>query len=124
MVGKHMAPRNPLIFGREPALYITLAATAIKLIAAFVIDLNTGQQSALNAVVAAAAGLAIAHIVRDGQVAAILGIVQAFIALAIGFGLKIDPDAQAVIMSFVATAAAMFTRTQVTAPVQPQTPPV
>ena len=123
-----MAPdtgkRPALIFGREPALYITLAGTAIKLIAAFLIDLNSQQQSALNAIVAAAAGLLIAHMVKDGQVAAILGMVQALIALAIGFGLRIDADTQAVVMSFAATAAAMFTRTQVTAPVQPQTPPV
>lgn len=119
-----MAIHSPLIFGREPALYISLAAVAIKLLAAFVIDLSTDQQSALNAVVAAAAGLLIAQMVKDGQVAAILGIAQALIALAIGFGLRIDPDGQAVIMSFIGTAAAMFTRTQVTAPVQPQTPPV
>lgn len=116
--------RSPLIFGREPALYVSLAATAIRLLAAFVIDLTELQQSALNAVVAAAAGLTIAHIVRDGQVAAILGFVTALVSLAIGFGLRIDPDGQAVIMSFVGTAIAMFTRTQVTAPVQPQTPPV
>lgn len=116
--------RSPLIFGREPALYVSLAATAVRLIAAFVIDLTEVQQSALNAVIAAAAGLFIAHIVHDGQLAAILGFVQALVSLAIGLGLKIDPDGQAVIMSFVGTAAAMFTRTQVTAPVQPQTPPV
>lgn len=116
--------RSPLVFGREPALYISLAATAIRLLAAFVVDLTELQQSALNAVVAAAAGLAIAHMVKDGQVAAILGFVTALISLAVGFGLKLDPDAQAVIMSFVCTAISMFTRTQVTAPVQPQTPPV
>lgn len=116
--------RPALIFGREPALYISLAATAIRLLAAFVIDLSELQQATLNAVVAAAAGLAIAHIVHDGQVPAILGFVQALISLAIGFGLKIDPDGQAVIMSFVGTVTAMFVRTQVTAPVQPKTPPV
>lgn len=127
MGGKHVAPtptRNPLVFGREPALYVTLAATAIRLISAFWIDLTEHQQAALNAVVAAAGGLLIAHMVRDGQVAAILGLASALIALAIGFGLHLDPDDQAVIMSFVGTAVAMFTRTQVTAPVQPQTPPV
>lgn len=127
MGGRHLVTpkaRSPLIFGREPALYISLAATAIRLLAAFVVDLTELQQSALNAVVAAAAGIAIAHIVHDGQLAAIIGFIHALIAVAVGFGLKLDPDAQAVIMSFVGTVAAMFTRTQVTAPVQPKTPPV
>jgi len=130
MGGKHAVTpqtplgRSPLIFGREPALYISLAASVIRLLAAFVVDLSDLQQSALNAVIVAAAGLLIAHIVHDGQVAAILGFVQALVSLAIGFGLKLDADAQAVIMSVVGTTVAMFTRTQVTAPVQPKTPPL
>lgn len=105
--------------GREPALYATLAGTAIKLIAAFWIDLSIDQQSLLNAAVAAIIGLLVAHATIDGQSAAILGLGQAMIALAIGFGLGIDAETQALIMSFVATIVSMYVRTQVTAPVPP-----
>lgn len=108
-----------MIFGRDPAVIITLVGTGIQLFAAFIIDLSIGQQSALNAIVAAGIGIFIAFSVRDGQVAAVIGFAQALIALAIGFGLKLDGDNQAVIMSFVGTAAGMFIRTQVTAPVGP-----
>lgn len=108
---------QPLIFGREPALYLAVAGTAVRLFSAFVIDLSIQQQSALNAIIAAAVGLAVAWTVHDGQVAAILGFTSALIALALGFGLQIDGDTQAVIMSFVATVVGMFVRTQVTAPV-------
>lgn len=108
-----------LIFGRDPAVILSLVGTAIQLFAAFVIDLSIEQQAACNAIFAAAIGLFIALCVKDGQVAAVLGFAQALIALAIGFGLRLDPDNQAVIMSFVGTAAGMFIRTQVTAPVPP-----
>ena len=105
------------LFGREPALWLTLIAIIIKLIAAFWIDLSVLQQSALNAIAAAACGILIAAIVGDGINAAILGFIQAVLALAIGFGLHIDPDNQALIMAAAATIAAMFVRTQATAPV-------
>jgi hypothetical protein len=108
------------LFGREPALWAALIAAAIKLVAAFWIHLSTDQQSALNAIVAAALGLIVAFAVRDGIQAAVLGFAQAALALAIGFGLHVGADDQAVIMSFVAVAVGMFVRTQATAPVPVQ----
>jgi hypothetical protein len=107
----------PRIFGREPAVWLALIATSIRLIAAFWLHLSTDQQAVLNAVATAMVGLIVAMIVHDGQVAGILGFVQAVLALAIGFGLNFSPEAQAVIMSFVSTVVAMFVRTQVVAPV-------
>lgn len=105
------------VLGREPALWLALAAAAIKLIAAFWIALTVDQQSALNAIVAAVIGLVVAIAVRDGIQAAVLGFAQAALALAIGFGLHMTADKQAVIMSFVAVAVGMFVRTQAQAPV-------
>jgi hypothetical protein len=104
------------IFGREPALWLALTAAAIKLAAAFLVDLTGDQQAVLNAVAAAAVGLLVAAVVRDGVSAAILGFAQALLALAIGFGLDVTAENQAVIMAFVAAAVGMFERTQVTAP--------
>lgn len=108
------------ILGREPAVFLALAASAIKLIAAFWINLSTNQQAVMNAVVAALVGIAVAVIAKDAMVAALLGLAQALLALAIGFGLDITAENQAVIMSFVAVALGMFERTQVTAPVRPE----
>jgi hypothetical protein len=104
-------------FRREPAIYLTLFATAVRLLGAYVIHLTDGQQAVLNAVATAVASLIVAFLVADGQVAAILGLAQAFLALAVGFGLSIDGEQQAIIMSFVGAAVAMFVRTQVVAPV-------
>jgi hypothetical protein len=103
---------------RDPALWLTLFATAVRLFAAFVIHLTDEQQAVLNACATAVASLIVAVIVRrDGQVPAILGVAQALLALAIGFGLNVSAEGQAVIMSFVGAVAAAFTRTQVVAPV-------
>jgi|ERR1044072_992155 hypothetical protein len=103
---------------RDPALWLTLFATAVRLFAAFVINLTDGQQAVLNAAATAVASLIVAVWVRrDGQVPAILGVAQALLALAIGFGLHVSAENQAVIMSFVGAVAAAFTRTQVTASV-------
>jgi hypothetical protein len=103
---------------RDPALYLTLFATAVRLGAAFVFHLTDGQQAVLNAAATAVASLIVAvWVARDGQVAALLGVAQALLALAIGFGLNVSGENQAVIMSFVGAVAAAFIRTQVTAPV-------
>lgn len=108
------------LLSREPAVWMTLFATAVRFLAAFVIDLTDSQQAVLNAAASATAGLIVALWVRrDGQVAAILGFAQALLALAIGFGLSIDAEHQAVIMSLVGGLVAMFVRTQVTAKVPP-----
>lgn len=103
---------------REPALYLTLFATAVRLFAAFVIQLTDGQQAVLNAAATAMAGLVVALWVRrNGQVPAILGVVQAGLALAVGFGAHVSAENQALVMSAVGALFAVLVRSQVTAPV-------
>lgn len=110
-----------LKISRDPALWLTLFATAVRLGAAFLFDITDGQQAVLNAAATAIASLFVAVWVRrDGQVAALLGVAQALLALAIGFGLELSAENQAVIMSFVGAMAAAFIRTQVTAVVTPE----
>jgi hypothetical protein len=107
------------IFGREPVLWLALVAIAVKVISAFLIHVSTDQQAVINAAVAAIAGLLAALSTHDGVSGAILGLVQALIALSVGFGLHWSPDQQATVMSLAATLVAMFVRTQATAPVPP-----
>jgi hypothetical protein len=105
------------IFGREPALLLSFFAVVVKLAAAFGLDVSSEQQAWVNAVAAAAVGLALAVMAGDGVSAAVLGFVQAALALAVGLGLDWSTDQQAVAMSFVAAVVAMFERTQLVAPV-------
>jgi len=46
--------------------------------------------------------------------ALVLGAVQAFIALAIGFGLQLTPEQVGLIVAFTAAVLSVVTRTQVT----------
>jgi hypothetical protein len=101
---------------RDPAFYVMLAATVIRLLAAFVVHITDDQQTWLNAGVAAVGGVVVAFWVRrEGQIAALTGLASALLAIAVGFGADIDAEGQAAIMSFVGAAAAAFIRTQVTA---------
>ena len=104
------------IFGREPVLWLALVAVSVKFISAFWLHVSTDQQAVINAAAAAVLGLLIALSTHDGVNAAILGIIQAIVALGVGFGLHLDADHQALIMSLATAILAMFTRTQVTAP--------
>lgn len=103
---------------RDPALYLFLVATAVKLFSAFILHVSDDTQTAVNAVAVAVAAAIVALAVKhDGQVAAILGVAQALLALAIGFGLHLSAENQALIMSFLGALAAGFVRTQATAEV-------
>lgn len=105
------------ILGREPAVLLAFVAIVVKLLSAFALEVSADQQTWINAVAAAAAGLIVAVQVHDGIVAAVLGFVQAALALAVGFGLDWSADQQAIVLSFAAVAVGMFVRTQVVAPV-------
>jgi hypothetical protein len=103
------------IFGREPAALLALVAVAVKLIAAFGVQLSADQQAVVNAAAAAIVGLVVAFVAHDALAAPLYGFAQAALALAVGFGLHWSADQQAVVLSFVQVALALFLRTQVTA---------
>ena len=106
-----------LILKREPAAWLALVAVGVKLLAAFGLDLSVDQQAAVNAVAAAVMGLLVAAIAHDGVGAAVVGLAQAALALALGFGLDWSADRQAVVMAAVTVVVGMWDRTQVIAPV-------
>jgi hypothetical protein len=110
-------PKNPAtrVFGREPALWAGLLNAAVYLLGATVLHLSTAHESILIAATAAVLGFVVALSTHDGVSASILGLLKALIAMALGFGLKVSPDTQAVILSSAATLSAMFVRTQATA---------
>lgn len=102
---------------RDPALWLFAFASIVRLFAAFIVDLNADQQAVLNAGATAVASMIVAVWVRkEGQVPAILGVVQACLALAVGFGTNLSAEEQVIIMTAVGGLAAAFIRTQVVAP--------
>lgn len=106
------------IFGREPALLLGFAAAALKLLAAFGLDVSATQQTLINAVLAAVVGVWIAIVARDGAVgAAIMQLAQSGVALFVGFGLDWSAEKQGLVMATIAAFLALWERTQVTAPV-------
>jgi len=107
------------IFGREPALWAGFVNTAVYLIGSRLLHLSAAHESVLIAITAAVLGVVVSLSTHDGVSATILGLVKAFLALALGFGLKLNPDTQAFILSAAATLSAMFVRTQATAKVPP-----
>jgi hypothetical protein len=108
-----------MIFKREPALWLGLLYVIIANASAFLFHWSPDTVGVIDAVAAALIGLLVAVITHDGISAAVLGFVKAVLALAISFGLGWSSDRQALFMSLVAAIAAMFVRTQATAPVRP-----
>lgn len=105
---------------REPAILITLLATIVRVLVAHFVNPSPDTQAWVDAAVTAAGGLIVAlRVKHEGQVPALLGFVQAVLALGVGFGFNLTPDAQAAIMSVVGGLAALFIRTQVVASVPP-----
>jgi hypothetical protein len=106
------------IFGREPVYFLAVAAITLKLVAAFGLDVSDTQQAVINAVLAAAVGVASAVVLKTGAAgAAILQFAQAALALFVGFGLDLSADQQGLIMSGVAAILALVLHREVTAPV-------
>lgn len=107
------------IFGREPALILAVVASSIMMISTFVYPLSSEQQGAVNAVAMALVGIITAWAVaEDGGLAMIIGLAKAVLALAISFGLQLQPEVQSVVMGFVTVIAQLFVRQNVVAPIK------
>jgi hypothetical protein len=106
------------IFGREPVYLLAVAAIVLKLAAAFGLNVSADQQAVINAVLAAAVGVASAIVLKTGAAgAAILQFAQAALALFVGFGLDLSANQQSLIMSGVAAVLALVLHREVQAPV-------
>lgn len=110
---------NVKFFGREPALVLALVTVVVQTVSAFYVDVSATQMTVINAAAAAIVGLIIAIVAHDSLNAAVLGAVQAVVALAVGFGLDWTTDQQAVFMGLAGVLVSLFVRQQVTAPVPP-----
>ncbi|WP_327413242.1 hypothetical protein [Streptomyces sp. NBC_01233] len=106
------------IFGREPVYILAVIAVALKLAAAYGLDVSDTQQTLINTVLACAVALASAVVLRTGAAgAAVLQLAQAALALFAGFGLDMSATEQAGWMSLVSAVLAVVSHGQVEAPV-------
>lgn len=106
------------IFGREPVYILAVIAVALKLGAAYGLDVSETKQTLINTALSCLVAVASAWVLRTGALgAAILQLSSALLALFLGFGVDLSAEAQAGWMSLVAAALALFEHREVTAPV-------
>lgn len=105
------------IFGREPVYILAFISIALKLSAAYGLDVSAEEQGAIMAVLSLLVALIAAFVLRTGAVgAAIVNLGQGALALFLAFGMEMSADQQALWMGAVETAVALFIHKEVTAP--------
>jgi hypothetical protein len=105
-------------FGRDPAVWLGLAAVAAQFLVAWRFDLTEDQQSWVNATATAVMSLALALTVsRDQIVSAAAGLLAAVMQLGVAFGAHLSQDEIALAGALLTSLLAGYLRTQVTAPI-------
>lgn len=105
-------------FGRDPVALVTLVSGAIVALMALVPGLPDGLAAAIGAAATAVGGVVIAFVVvRDGQIAAIVGVAKAVFVVVIILGHDITPGMQATILMAIEAVGAVIVGARVRAPV-------
>lgn len=107
----------PKFLGRDPVLFLNLVAALVAGVSDFIWPLTADQQAIINAAAFAIANVLASFMVHDGQLPAIMAGFKAILAVALGFGLKLSPDQQVVLMTLVGAVGALLVRPQVVAKV-------
>jgi hypothetical protein len=104
-------------FGREPAVFVGLVVGVINsLVVLFPLD--SSITAAIVAVITAAGGAVVSLIVvQDGQLPALLGLVQAGLSLIVTLGTPLSDQYQMLILSAAQAIFMLVVRSSVTAPV-------
>lgn len=109
---------------REPALWVGVLAVLAQWVPPIIMTLSPGVASIVNAAIVAVAGALTAYLVHSDKLApAIMGAVQAVLALGLGLGLHLPQDIQAEVMAAITALVAAYVRTQVFAVVPPRPSP-
>ena len=107
--------------GREPALILLgLLAPAVQTFLLVFLNLDPTTQAVWNAAAIAVAGLGTAWLVaREKLAASIIGVGGAVLSLLVHYGWDLSTEQQTALAAFLALAVGAYTRTQVTASVNP-----
>lgn len=106
------------IFGREPVVILAFIAVALKLAAAYGLDVTADQQGAIMAVLSLLVAVITAIVLKNGAVgASIVNLGQGALALFLAFGLHLSADQQALWMALIESVVALWVREKVVAPI-------
>lgn len=113
--------KNGKIFGREPVLVTAFLAATLQVVSSIFTHWSPEQQGLMNAAFVAVLGFGAAVAVKfDKALPAVVGVVQALIAVAVGFGAHISDVQVSMVTAMIAAGVALWTRDRVTAPVNAQ----
>jgi hypothetical protein len=104
---------------RDPVFLTQLVAAVVMAVSTFAIKLTDERQGVLNALAVSIAAIISAWKVSDGQLALLVGLFKALIAVGLAFGLHLTAEQQLVLVTLLQLGAAMFVRTQVGSPLPP-----
>jgi hypothetical protein len=106
------------VFGREPVYILAFIAVALKLSAAYGVDVSDTEQGAIMAVLSLIVAVVSAIVLKTGAAAAaIVNLAQGVLALFLAFGLNMAAETQALWMLGVEGLVALVIHREVTAPV-------
>lgn len=105
-------------FGRDPATVVAQIVSAVIALVVLLPGITEGLSAAIVAVATAIGGFVVAAFVRrDGQLAAIVGMGRAGIALIVLLGVPWAPAYQVLLLVAIEQVASLFVRDRVVAPV-------
>lgn len=103
------------LFGREPAVFLGVAASIVALlIVTGVLDWTNEQAGLLMAAAAAVVAVGTAFFTHDVTLGLLIGLAEAVFAVFLGFGVELSPELTAAIIGVVTTLFGFFQRTQTT----------
>jgi hypothetical protein len=115
----------PNIIKRNPVVFLALVASGIMVFSGLIHPLTIDLQGALNGATKAVVGIILYYsLAKDGGLALIVSLAEAVLALALALKLRMSPDNQAALMSFIGIAASFFVHSNVTAPITADGTPV
>lgn len=105
-------------FGREPVYILAFVSVALKLLAAYGVNVTDAQQGAIMAFLSLIVAAVSAIVLKTGALgAAIINLAQGALALFLAFGLDMPAETQAAWMLIVESGVALWLHERVTAPV-------
>lgn len=108
---------TPTIFGREPAVIVSLIEAALAMLVAFGVLAGLGikgqaELALVMAVVSGLAGVYVAYVTQATLLGVCVGLLKALIALGAVYGLTLTVEQTGALIAFLTVALGLYQRTQ------------